>query len=102
MKAVEIEETSLQDCVSRTQEGRLIVTRKGQPVALVIGIDEEQFGTGARHIVLETDRKEARPEGDRPRGTEKVLAGAVEAKDGKPLPELLSDREFVNAMYKVA
>jgi antitoxin (DNA-binding transcriptional repressor) of toxin-antitoxin stability system len=46
MKTVGIEKTGLQDCVSQAQKERLIITRDGQPVALVISIDEEQLELG--------------------------------------------------------
>ena len=46
MKTVQIEQTSLQDCVNQAQEDRLILTHNGQPVALVIGLDEEQRELG--------------------------------------------------------
>jgi antitoxin (DNA-binding transcriptional repressor) of toxin-antitoxin stability system len=43
MKTIKIEQSSLQECISQAQEDHLIVTRDGRPVALVIGIDEEQL-----------------------------------------------------------
>jgi antitoxin (DNA-binding transcriptional repressor) of toxin-antitoxin stability system len=46
MKTARIERSNLEDCVRQAQEERLIVTRKGHPVALVIGIDEEQLELG--------------------------------------------------------
>ncbi|MCX7014276.1 MAG: hypothetical protein NTW86_17280 [Candidatus Sumerlaeota bacterium] len=46
MKTVGIDQVNLQDCVNQAQEDRLIVTRDGHPVALVIAIDEEQLELG--------------------------------------------------------
>ena len=50
MKTVDIQETSLDACVSDAQSERVVVTRAGNPVALVVGVqglDEEQIALGA-------------------------------------------------------
>ena len=46
MKTIGLEKTSLDSCIDEAQQERVIVTRKGKPVALIIGIDEEQLDLG--------------------------------------------------------
>ncbi len=46
MKTFGVEKTDLDVCVHEAQLDRVIVTRKGKPVALIIGIDEEQSALG--------------------------------------------------------
>ena len=50
MKTVDIQETSLDACVIDAQSDRIIITRGGNPVAIVMGVqglDEEQTQLGA-------------------------------------------------------
>ncbi|GMU20710.1 MAG: hypothetical protein AMXMBFR13_08060 [Phycisphaerae bacterium] len=50
MKRVGIEQATLDACVREAQNDRVLVTRGGLPVALVVGIeglDEEQIGLGS-------------------------------------------------------
>jgi hypothetical protein len=50
MKTVDIQETNLDACVFDAQSDRVVVTRGGNPVALVVGVqglDEEQTQLGA-------------------------------------------------------
>ncbi len=50
MKTVDIQHTSLDACVTDAQSDRVVVTRGGSPVALVVGVeglDEEQIQLGA-------------------------------------------------------
>lgn len=50
MKTVDIQQTSLDACVNDAQSERVIVTRGGDPIALVVGVqglDEEQIALGA-------------------------------------------------------
>jgi antitoxin (DNA-binding transcriptional repressor) of toxin-antitoxin stability system len=50
MKTVDIQETNLDACVVAAQSDRVVVTRGGNPVALVVGVqglDEEQTQLGA-------------------------------------------------------
>ena len=50
MKAVDIQQTNLDACVSDAQSERIIITRDGNPVALVVGVqglDEEQVQLGS-------------------------------------------------------
>ena len=49
MKTVDIQETSLDACVIDAQSDRIIITRGGKPVAIVMGVqglDEEQTQLG--------------------------------------------------------
>lgn len=49
MKKVDLDRTSLNTCVEDAQHDRVIVTRKGKPVALVVGLegmDKEQLALG--------------------------------------------------------
>ncbi len=39
MKTVGLEETSLDACVAEAQYDRVVVTRNGTPVALVVGLE---------------------------------------------------------------
>jgi len=50
MKKVAVEKTDLDTCVTGAQSERIVVTRGGFPVALIVGIeglDEEQAQLGA-------------------------------------------------------
>ncbi len=50
MKAVDIQQTNLDACVSDAQSERIIITRDGNPVALAVGLqglDEEQVQLGS-------------------------------------------------------
>ena len=49
MKTVGVEQATLDDCVRESQEERVVVTRDGTPVAVVVGVeglDEEQVQLG--------------------------------------------------------
>ena len=47
MKSVELGQSQLESCVADAQQERIVVTRNGKPVALVIGLDEEQQQLGS-------------------------------------------------------
>nr|VFJ51492.1 MAG: hypothetical protein BECKFW1821A_GA0114235_103130 [Candidatus Kentron sp. FW]VFJ57610.1 MAG: hypothetical protein BECKFW1821B_GA0114236_103515 [Candidatus Kentron sp. FW] len=47
MRALGLEHVSLNDCVEEARQGRLVITREGNPVALLIGIDKEQLDLGS-------------------------------------------------------
>ena len=50
MKLVSLDLATLVTCVQDTQRERVVITRKGKPVALIVGIegmDEEQLQLGA-------------------------------------------------------
>jgi len=50
MKTIGLEHATLETCVKDARRGRVIVTRKGKPVALVLGVeglDEKQLQLGS-------------------------------------------------------
>ena len=50
MKTIGLEHATLDACLDNTQHGRVVLTRKGKPVALVVGVevlDEEQLQLGS-------------------------------------------------------
>ena len=50
MRQMSVDKTDLASCVSQAQQGRVVITRKGKPVALVVGVeglDREQIELGA-------------------------------------------------------
>ncbi len=50
MRRVSVERADLESCVSRAQRERLVLTRKGKPVALLAGVkglDPEQLELGS-------------------------------------------------------
>lgn len=50
MKNIPIGEASLENCVDEAQRGNILVTRDGQPVAIVVGVvgmDMEQIELGS-------------------------------------------------------
>jgi antitoxin (DNA-binding transcriptional repressor) of toxin-antitoxin stability system len=50
MKLVSLDRVTLDTCVREAQRERVVVTRKGKPVALIVGVegmDEEQLQLGA-------------------------------------------------------
>jgi antitoxin (DNA-binding transcriptional repressor) of toxin-antitoxin stability system len=78
MKTVALNKTNLDACVSDAQKQRVVVTRDGNPVALVIGIaglDREQIrlGTNAEFLQLIQERRKERtiPRADLERSTER-------------------------------
>ncbi|OIP32881.1 MAG: hypothetical protein COW04_05515 [Deltaproteobacteria bacterium CG12_big_fil_rev_8_21_14_0_65_43_10] len=46
-QTVGLEQATLKFCINEARQERVIVTRQGKPVALVIGIDEEQLELGS-------------------------------------------------------
>ena len=63
MKAISLKDTSLDACVRDAQRGRIVITRDGKPVALVVGVaglDGEQLelGSSARFWELISHRRE--------------------------------------------
>jgi antitoxin (DNA-binding transcriptional repressor) of toxin-antitoxin stability system len=62
VKKVDIEQTTLDRCVDEAQSERIIVTRQGRPVALIVsveGLDEEQLqlGSGDKFWTLIEERR---------------------------------------------
>ena len=52
MKSVRVENANLQSCVTEARYDRVVVTRRGKPVALIVGVegmDAEQLQLGSNH-----------------------------------------------------
>ena len=47
MKTVNLGQATLDPCIDEAQRERVVVTRNGKPVALVIGLDEERMQLGS-------------------------------------------------------
>lgn len=50
MKSIAIDQASLENCVDEAQRGNILVTRDGEPVAIVVGVaglDKDQIDLGA-------------------------------------------------------
>ncbi len=50
MKTIGVEQTSLDSCVAAAQQEHILVTKGGEPVAIVVGVqglDEEQIELGS-------------------------------------------------------
>jgi antitoxin (DNA-binding transcriptional repressor) of toxin-antitoxin stability system len=64
MKTVGLEHTTLEGCIKDARRERVVVTRKGKPVALVVGVeglDEEQLQLGSSDkfwTLIEARRKQ--------------------------------------------
>jgi len=39
MKQIVLEKADLESCVSQAQQQRLVITRRGRPVALIVGVE---------------------------------------------------------------
>jgi len=48
MKTIGLEKSDLNSCIHEAQQDRVVITQKGKPVALIIGIDEEQLVLGSK------------------------------------------------------
>ena len=46
MKTIDLEKTKLDSSINQAQNERLLLKRNGKPVALLIGVDEEQIELG--------------------------------------------------------
>ncbi len=49
MKVLNVERATLDTCIRESQSERVVITREGKPVALIVGIeglDKEQIGLG--------------------------------------------------------
>lgn len=62
MIKIDLKQATLDNCVSNAQRERIIITRNGKPVALIIGVegmDEEQLqlGSNNRFWRLITERR---------------------------------------------
>src|SRR5437867_9192711 len=62
MKVIGLNETNLDDCVSEAQHERIVITRNGKPVALVVGVagldaDQLELGSNPAFWELITQRR---------------------------------------------
>jgi antitoxin (DNA-binding transcriptional repressor) of toxin-antitoxin stability system len=62
MKLVSLDRATLDTCVRDAQHERVVITRKGKPIALIVGVeglDEEQLqlGTSDKFWKLMTERR---------------------------------------------
>jgi len=62
MTQIGVETADLESCVSRAQQERLVITRKGRPVALVVGVrgmsaEQLELGTSDRFWTLIAKRR---------------------------------------------
>src|SRR5437879_13854563 len=53
MRQIAVEKSDLDSCVVRAQQERLIITRKGRPVAIVVGVE----GISSEQLQLGTSEK---------------------------------------------
>ncbi len=65
MKVINLERATLDSCFSDSQSERVVITREGKPVALIVGVeglDEEQIelGTSDRFCKLIATRRSQR------------------------------------------
>ena len=47
MKSIDVDDAGLDTFVAAAREERIVLTREGKPVALLIGLDEEQQDLGS-------------------------------------------------------
>jgi antitoxin (DNA-binding transcriptional repressor) of toxin-antitoxin stability system len=99
MKTVGLEHTTLEGCIKDARRERVVVTRKGKPVALVVGVeglDEEQLQLGSSDkfwTLIEARRKQktmSRAELERRikdgNGRGETTTGKQEIKARRPAP----------------
>lgn len=66
MKTITIEQAELDTCLKEAQRERLLITRDGKPVVLIVGVegmDEEQLqlGSSDKFWKLITERRKQKP-----------------------------------------
>ncbi|HUY33319.1 MAG TPA: hypothetical protein VMV69_11280 [Pirellulales bacterium] len=88
MKTVAMEKSDLDACVASARSDRIIVTRDGNPVALIFGIegmDEEQVRLGASDMFWKLIRERRHEETvDRAALEEKLKSRTARRRRGKP------------------
>ena len=65
MKAIGLKETNLDACVSEAQREKIVITRNGKPVALVVGVagldaEELELGSNSAFWEMITQRRRQR------------------------------------------
>ena len=63
MITVGLEDANLNDCIEDAQQERVLITRQGKPVALIIGIEgldaeQVQLGSSSKFWTLMNERRE--------------------------------------------
>lgn len=63
MKTIDLEQATLDVCVSEAQNERVVITRDGKPVALIVGIEgldteQLQLGSSDKFWRLITERRQ--------------------------------------------
>lgn len=63
MKTIDLEQATLDVCVSEAQNERVVITRNGKPVALVVGLEgldteQLQLGSSDKFWRLITERRQ--------------------------------------------
>lgn len=99
MKMIGLEHTTLDACVKNARHERVVLTRKGKPVALVVGVeglDEEQLQLGSRGAfwtLIEARRKQqtiSRAELEQrtkdTRGSKETIEESRDTKTRRPTP----------------
>ena len=66
MKTIGLEHATLEACVKNARRGRVVVTRKGKPVAVVVGVEgldaeELQLGSSEKFWTLIEERRRQKP-----------------------------------------
>jgi antitoxin (DNA-binding transcriptional repressor) of toxin-antitoxin stability system len=78
MKVVGLEEATLDGCVRDAQADRIVITRDGKPVALIVGInglDQEQVELGSAPFWALVTERRAEKRVSRSRLEEQLKAG---------------------------
>ena len=78
MKQIVLEKTDLESCVDQAQQERVVIVRKGKPVALIVGIagmDPEQLELGSSDKFWKLIAKRRRQKGISRAKLEKKLNG---------------------------
>jgi len=52
MKTIGLEKSDLNSCIHEVQQDRIVIIQRGKPVALMIGIDQEQLALGGKWLQL--------------------------------------------------
>ncbi len=78
MKTIGLEHATLETCIKDARRDRVVVTRKGKPVALVLGVeglDEEQLQLGSSEKFWKLIEERRRQKTTSRRELEKTLDG---------------------------
>jgi antitoxin (DNA-binding transcriptional repressor) of toxin-antitoxin stability system len=87
MKSVRLESANLQSCITAAPHDRVVVTRQGKPVALIVGVE----GMAAEQLQLGSSHKFWKLIESR-RGQKPITRGTLEKKLGRKDPASRSER----------